>query len=120
MISMFDVLAQGFANVLQRSERRTKGPNEKRIEDDLWGACRCWRNNIIVNFADCGIVGVYWEVGPSSKRANNEGVVCVYSRSSLSSYIFSEQTSRYTERGDAPRREGTRNDSKNEKRMAGW
>lgn len=94
-----------------------EGLNEKRIEDDLWGACKCWRNNIIVNFADCGIVGVHREVGPSSKRANNEGVVCVYSRSSLSSYIFSEQTSRYTERGDA--RRGAQNDSKNEKRMAG-
>lgn len=27
------------------------GANEERIGDDLWGACRCWRNNIIVNFA---------------------------------------------------------------------
>lgn len=33
-------------------------PNEERIENDLWGVCRCWRNNIIVNFADCGIVRV--------------------------------------------------------------
>lgn len=39
--------------------RRVEGRNEERIEnDDLWGVCRCWSNNIIVNFADCGIVGV--------------------------------------------------------------
>lgn len=70
--------------VVRASTIGVEGPNEERIESDLWGACRCWRNNIIVNFADCGIVRVYREVGSSSKRANNEGarIACIYSRSS--------------------------------------
>jgi len=44
--------------VCRASTIRVEGPNEERIENDLWGVCRCWRNNIIVNFADCGIVRV--------------------------------------------------------------
>lgn len=39
------------------------------------------RNNIIVNFAIAALLK-YQEVGPSSKRANNGGVACVYLRSS--------------------------------------
>jgi len=88
--------------------------NEERIGNDLWGACRCWHNNIIVNFAIAALLKCR-EVGPSSKRANNgggSGLFAPPSSSAGGSYIFARQTLRYTER----RR--TRRDSENEKRMS--
>lgn len=90
-----------------------EGTNEKRIGDDLWGACRCRRNNIIVNFAIAALLKC-WEVGPSSKRANNGGgsrlFAPVFRRCRI---VYSrEQTTRYTE----GRR--TRRDYENEKRMS--
>lgn len=57
------------------------GANEERIGDDLWGACRCWRNNIIVNFA---IAALLKYRGARVHRANARimGAARVYLRSS--------------------------------------
>lgn len=52
-----------------------EGANEERIGDDLWGACRCRRNNIIVNFAIAALSRQAEREeggrGPLNKRANN-------------------------------------------------
>lgn len=70
-----------------------EGTNEERIGDDLWGACRCRRNNIIVNFAIAALLKC---AGRWVHRANARimGVARVYLRLSSSageSYIFASR-----------------------------